>query len=74
MRPAKILDEVGLDFDDDLGGLQKGPRIQKPRLHPLWWLVALIIPLILIVINPTYGFGFIGGTIIGLVCSKIYLH
>lgn len=69
-----MLDGVGLDFDDDLGGLQKGPRVKRPRLHLLWWLFTLIIPIALIAINPTYGFGFISGIIIGIVYSKICLH
>lgn len=69
-----MLSEVSLDFDGDLGGLSKGPRIERDRLHPVWLLVALAILIMLILANSTYGLGFIGGTIIGAVCSKIYLR
>ena len=69
----KMLDHVGLDFDDDLGGLQKGPRIKRPSLHPAWWLGALSIPLLLIAINPAYGWGFVCGAVCGVTGMLIRL-
>ena len=67
-----MLDEVGLDFDDDLGGLQKGPRVKRPHLHPAWWLAALAIPLLLIAINPAYGLGFVCGVTFGVTGMLIW--
>ena len=60
-----MLDEVGLDFDDDLGGLKKGPPLQRPRLHPVWICVALSIPILMICVNPVYGWGFVCGAVMG---------
>ncbi|MCK9994613.1 MAG: hypothetical protein Dbin4_03133 [Alphaproteobacteria bacterium] len=67
-----MFSEVGLDFDDDLGGLQKGPRVKRPHLHPAWWLAALAIPLLLIAIKPAYGWGFVGGAICGGLGTAIW--
>lgn len=61
----RMLDEVGLDFDDDLGGMQKGPTDWRPRLHPLWAVAALSFLPLLIWANPAYGFGFICGAVMG---------
>lgn len=60
-----MLDEVGLDFDDDLGGLQKGPLPSRPRLNPVWMLFLIPIPLLLIWANPAYGFGVVCGAVMG---------
>ena len=68
----KMLDEVGLDFDNDLGGLQKGPPPPRSRLHPLWLWVALSIPILLIWVNPAYGWGFICGAASGLVAALVW--
>ena len=63
----KMLDEVGLDFDHDLGGLKKGPALLRPRLHPAWaWLALAILPM-LIAADARYGFGFIAGALAALV-------
>ena len=67
-----MLDGVGLDFDDDLGGLQKGPPGQRPRLHPAWIWTALAIPLLLIAINPAYGWGFVCGAAFGVTGMLIW--
>lgn len=58
----KMLDEVGLDFDDDLGGLTKH-RLPGRHLSFGWVWLALAIPLIMILVNPLYGVGFISGVI-----------
>ena len=64
--------EVGFDFDGDLGGLRKGPRISAPRLHPAWVLQAATIPTLLFFINPAYGVMFMAGAIIGAVGVLIF--
>lgn len=58
----KMLDEVGLDFDDDLEGLTKH-KLPRKHLSSIWVWLALAIPLIMILVNPLYGVGFISGVI-----------
>ena len=66
-RPSQtMLNEVGLDFDGDLGGLKKGPPLQRPRLHPVWVCVALSIPILMICVNPAYGVFFVSGAAFGV--------
>lgn len=68
----RMLDDVGLDFDDDLGGLTKGPPPLRRRLHPAGALVAIVIILLLICINPVYGAGFVSGVILGAVGMLVW--
>ena len=62
---AESLSDVGLDFDGDLGGLRKGPPIHRPRLHPFWFFVMALIPVLLIAANPACGIGFVFGAAAG---------
>ena len=62
---SKMLDEAGLDFDGDLGGLMKGAvkpscRTPYPALGAL-----LIMALLLIWVNPEYGLGVVSGAVFG---------
>ena len=64
-QSAEMFSDAGLDFDGDLGGLRKGPPINRPRLHPVWFLVMASIPVLLIAANPACGLGFVFGAAAG---------
>ena len=62
-----MLDEVGMDFDDDLGGLKRGAPPRRSRLH-LAWLWLLFTPFLLLFwAAPAYVFMFMAGMAIGAV-------
>ena len=62
-----MLDEVGMDFDDDLGGLKKDVPLRPLRLHPAWlWLLFTPI-LLLFWTDPAYVFMLISGMAMGAV-------
>lgn len=62
---SKMLDEAGLDFDGDLGGLMKG-AVKPSRRTPYPALGALLImALLLIWVNPAYGIGVVSGAVFG---------
>lgn len=63
---GKMLDDVGLDFDGDLGGLKKDPPIARPRPHAAWICLALSIPIMLIAASPGAGWMFIAGVALGV--------
>lgn len=61
---SKMLDDVGLDFDGDLGGLMKG-AVKPYRTTRYPALVALFILVLLIWVNPEYGLGVVCGIVFG---------
>lgn len=63
----RMLEEVGMDFDGDLGGLKKDVTYRRSRLNPAWlWL--LFAPLTLLFwTDPAYVFMLIAGMAIGAV-------
>ena len=63
----KTLDEVGMDFDGDLGGLKKHVSYRRSRLHPAWLLLLLVPFLLLLWEAPAYVFMLIAGAAIGAV-------
>lgn len=64
-----MLDEVGFDFDNDLGGLKKGPRHPRPHLHRAWRWTMFATIILLVCMNPVYGAGLVSGVAIGIVAT-----
>ena len=62
-----MLDEVGMDFDGDLGGLKKDVSHRPSRLHPAWLLLLLAPFLLLFWAAPAIGVMFLSGMTIGAV-------
>lgn len=67
----RMLDEVSLDFDGDLGGLKKGPLAVKPSRALMMW-AAIAIPIGLMAANVTFGCGFIAGILYGVMGCLIH--
>ena len=64
---------VGLDFDDDLGGLTKrGPSTPVSRTWLPW--AAVAVTALLIMAHPAYGLGVLHGVMIGGVATMIWVE
>ena len=68
----KMLDEVGFNFDHDLGGLKKETRFKKSHLNPLWLSVLVLLTLFLLWVDLPYGFLFIIGFVYGAIAILIW--
>ena len=67
-----MLDEVGLVFDDDLGGLKKDVSYRPSRLNPAWLLLLFAPFLLLLWTDPAYVFMLIAGVAVGAVGVLIW--
>ena len=67
-KPSQnMLDEVGMDFDGDLGGLKKDAPPRRSRLNPAWLWLLFAPFLLLFWADPAYVFMFMAGMATGAV-------
>ena len=67
-KPSQnMLDEVGMDFDGDLGGLKKDVPPRRSRLNPAWLWLLFAPFLLLFWADPAYVFMFMAGMATGAV-------